>query len=122
MKAIVTDDSKATRMILAKLLTDFGFDVQTAEDGPKLLEMLTDAACDLCLVDWNMPGMNGTQVIRTLQAHPDWKLIPAIIVTDETKKERIASALEAGAIGYLPKPFEKNALAEILQSAGVGMP
>lgn len=118
MKAIVTDDSRATRMILGKLLGDLGFEVQLAEDGPALFDLLNEAACDLCLVDWNMPGMNGTQVIRTLQSHPTWNEIPAIIVTDETMKERIASALEAGAIGYLPKPFQKAALQELLCSSG----
>ncbi len=105
-------------MILGRLLTDLGFEVELAEDGPTLLELLTDEECDLCLVDWNMPGMNGTQVIRTLQAHPDWKDIPAVLVTDETQMERIESALDAGAIGYLPKPFESHELAKILTGAG----
>ena len=119
MKAIVTDDSRATRMILGKLLGDLGFEVQLAEDGPALFDLLNEAVCDLCLVDWNMPGMNGTQVIRTLQSHPAWSEIPSIIVTDETMKERIASALEAGAIGYLPKPFQKEALKELRSIAGL---
>ncbi len=118
MKAIVIDDSRATRMILAKLLSEFGFEVELAEDGPALFELLTDSACDLCLVDWNMPGMNGTQIIRTLQSHPTWSAIPSVVVTDETQKERIAGALEAGAVGYLPKPFERSALEEILTAAG----
>lgn len=122
MKAIVTDDSKATRMILCKLLADIGFEVEQAEDGQALLERLSDVTCDLCLIDWNMPGMDGTQVIRTLQAHPDWREIPAIIVTDETKRDRIAGALEAGAVGYLPKPFKSDELVRILQDAGVDIP
>lgn len=119
MKAIVTDDSRATRMILGKLLSELGFEVQLAEDGPALFELLQESACDLCLVDWNMPGMNGTQVIRTLQSHPAWSDIPAIVVTDETMKDRIASALEAGAAGYLPKPFQKEALMKLLQDVGL---
>lgn len=119
MKAIVTDDSKATRMILAKLMRDLGFEVREAETGARLLELLDEAVCDVCLVDWNMPGMNGTQVMRTLQAHPDWRDIPAVIVTDETRTERIAGALEAGAVGYLGKPFKVESLKGILIEAGV---
>lgn len=122
MKAIVTDDSKATRMILSQILSEIGYEVETAEDGPALLDLLIDTTCDLCLVDWNMPGMNGTQVIRTLQSHPSWSEIPAIIVTDETKRERIDSAIEAGAVGYLPKPFERESLVKILTDAGVEIP
>ena len=102
MKAIVTDDSRATRLILSKLLADLGFEVQQAEDGPALFDLLNEAVCDLCLVDWNMPGMNGSQVIRTLKSHSGWKGIPAVIVTDETREDRIEEALDAGAIAYLP--------------------
>ena len=109
-------------MILSRLLRELGFEVKQAKDGPALLELLTEAVCDLCLVDWNMPGMNGTQVIRTLQAHPDWQKIPAVIVTDETQRDRIASALEAGAIGYLPKPFKQGDLQDILAEAGLALP
>lgn len=122
MNAIVTDDSKVTRMILSKLLSEIGFAVEQAENGQDLLERLCRTSCDLCLVDWNMPGMNGTEVIRSLQAHPDWRQIPALIVTDETQSDRIASALEAGAIGFLPKPFTTDALVAILEEAGVPLP
>jgi two-component system chemotaxis response regulator CheY len=121
MKAIVTDDSRATRLILTKLLTDIGFDVTQAEDGAALFELLNESSPDLCLLDWNMPGMNGTQIIRTLKAHPTWKGIPTVIVTDETQKERVSSALEAGAIAYLPKPFQQDALEAILAEAGFSL-
>ena len=83
MKAIVTDDSRATRLILKKILEELKFEVELMEDGGELLNTLTEETPDLCLIDWNMPGMNGTEVIRAMQNHPDWCDIPAILVTDE---------------------------------------
>lgn len=122
MKAIVTDDSKATRMILARLLLDLGFEVELACDGTELIERLAAGTVDLCLIDWNMPGLNGTELVKMLKAHPDWREITSIIVTDETKQARIDSALEAGAAAYLPKPFNSAVLASILTRIGVQLP
>lgn len=119
MKAIVTDDSKATRMILKKIMEDLDFEVRLAEDGGQLLDALTEEIPDVCLIDWNMPGMNGTEVIRVMRSHPSWSQIPSILVTDETRQDRIDSALEAGARGYMAKPFTVDSLRELLDEIGL---
>jgi len=121
MKAIITDDSKATRMILRKLLEDLHFEVAEATDGNALLDMLESDEPDVCLIDWNMPGLNGTEVIQTMQSHPVWCDIPSILVTDETDEARIESALEAGARYYLAKPFRSETLRETLVSMGLAI-
>lgn len=120
MKAIVTDDSKATRTILRKLMQDLNFEVEEAADGGELLDALTREIVDICLIDWNMPGMTGTEVIRVMKSHPAWKAIPSILITDESASERIDGALEAGASGYLGKPFNIEKLASILERLGLG--
>lgn len=119
MKAIVTDDSRATRLILKKILEELKFEVELMEDGGALLNTLTEETPDLCLIDWNMPGMNGTEVIRAMQSHPDWCDIPAILVTDEKLQDRIDSALEAGASAYLAKPFKAENLQQVLDGIGL---
>ena len=119
MKAIVTDDSRATRLILKKILEELKFEVELMEDGGELLNTLTEETPDLCLIDWNMPGMNGTEVIRAMQNHPDWCDIPAILVTDEKLQDRIDSALEAGASAYLAKPFKADSLKQVLDGIGL---
>jgi two-component system chemotaxis response regulator CheY len=119
MKAIVTDDSRATRLILKKILEELKFEVELMEDGGALLNTLTEQTPDLCLIDWNMPGMNGTEVIRAMRSHPDWCDIPAILVTDEKLPDRIDSALEAGASAYLAKPFKAENLQQVLDGIGL---
>ena len=119
MKAIVTDDSKATRMILRRLLEDLRFEVTEAVDGPEMLELLADLEVDVALVDWNMPGPNGTEVIEAMQENPRLRGVPAILVTDETQSERIQGALQAGAKAFLAKPFRSDSLRATRQESGV---
>ena len=119
MKCLITDDSKVTRSILKKIMLEFGFDVIEAEDGVKAIETLACEVIDLCLVDWNMPTMNGTEMIQTMRTHPHWKDIPAILVTDETDEDRINSAIEAGAQGFLAKPFKSHKLAIMIKELGL---
>lgn len=119
MKAIVTDHSSATRMVLKEIMEELAFEVQVAEDGGQLLEALTRGMPDVCLIDWNMPGMTGAEVVRVMRSHPDWRHIPSILVTDETPEERIASAMAAGASGCLAQPYETAALRALLASVGL---
>ncbi len=119
MKAIVTDDSKATRTILSKLMQDLNFEVEEAADGGQLLEVLTREAVDICLIDSNMPGMTGTEVIRIMKSHPAWKNIPSILVTDEIASERMNGALEAGASGCLGRPLKIEKLTDLLKRLGL---
>ena len=119
MKAIVTDDSKETRAILRQLMQDLNFEVEVAADGGELLDARTRQAVDICLIDWDMPGMTGTEIIRVMQSHRDWKEIPSILVTDETHGEQVDRALEAGAAGYLDGPLDVDKLVDLLESLGL---
>lgn len=120
-RAIITDDSWATRMILRRLLEHLRFEVEEATDGNALLDTLESDDPDECLIDWNMPGLDGTEVIQATQSHPEWCDIPSILVTDETYEARIESALDAGATYDLAKPFRSETLRETLVSMGLAI-
>jgi len=105
-------------MILKRLMQDLNFEVAEASDGGELLDALTREVVDICLIGSNMPGINGTEVIRVMQSHPHWKDIPSILVTDEGATERIDTALKAGASGCIDKPLEVEKLEDLLRRLG----
>jgi len=120
MKAIVVDDSRAIRAILGKMLEEIGFEVSEASDGRAALGVLAAGGVfDLALVDWNMPEMDGLQLVRAVRADPRWADMRIMMVTTETELEKIVIALEAGANEYLMKPFTTKAVAEKLALLGL---
>ncbi|MEZ6016085.1 MAG: response regulator [Planctomycetota bacterium] len=119
MKVLITDDSKVTRSVLRKIMQELSFEVVEATNGAEAIGMLTRDLVDLCLVDWNMPTMNGVEFITHLRANPTWSKIPAVLVTDETARERLDSAFAAGASGYLAKPFKTEELRLLLLELGL---
>ena len=120
MKALVVDDSRSMRSIIAKLLAELGFEVHEAAGGAEALVALRKARrVDIALVDWNMPGMDGYQLLLALRAEPEWKDLIVMMVTTESEASQVAKALEAGASEYLMKPFDKQALHEKLLLLGI---
>ncbi len=119
MKALVVDDSRAMRRIIAKYLHELGFEVLEAGSG---LEALTIAArtpgLSLILLDWNMPEMDGHTLLQRLRDDPDFADIPVMMVTTESEMEQVEVALNAGASEYLMKPFDRQALLEKLLLLG----
>jgi two-component system chemotaxis response regulator CheY len=120
-KALVVDDSKAVRMILAKTLRGLGYDVREAANGVEALEIIAieKTAWTLVLSDWNMPEMNGLELLKHLRQDPELASLVVIMVTTETELEQMTIALEAGANEYVMKPFTKDILMEKLQLAGI---
>lgn len=120
MRAIVVDDSRAVRAILKRMLGDMGFTVSEAEDGRAALEVLAKTGpLDLALVDWNMPGMDGLQLIQAVRADRSMDGMRIMMVTTETDVERIVRALDVGANEYLMKPFSADAVTEKLALLGL---
>ena len=120
-KALVVDDSRAVRMILCKTLKAIGYEVCEAANGKEALEVLEadKTAVTLVLSDWNMPEMNGLELLKQLRRDPDFASLVVIMVTTETELDQMVVALEAGANEYVMKPFTKEILVEKLQLAGV---
>ena len=116
MKILVTDDSKAMRMIVIRTLRQAGFDnhqILEAEDGRRGLEIATSEGPDLILSDWNMPEMTGIEFIRALRA--GGSSTPFCFVTSEGSEEMRAMAEQAGAIALITKPFTPETFADTLE-------
>jgi two-component system chemotaxis response regulator CheY len=121
VRALVVDDSQAMRVIIRKILVAAGYDVVEAKDGREALERLEDAGIvDVALVDWNMPEMNGLDLVRTLRGDKRFARMTLMMVTTEIHGAEVVRALAAGANEYLMKPFTREALLEKLQILGLG--
>ena len=119
MRAIVVDDSRAMRAILAGILRDAGFETDEAGDGQAALDALRAGAADLVLLDWHLPGMSGPEVVRAIRAVPSWSAVRVLMVTTEVDPARIREALDAGAQEYLMKPFTADHLRDKLALLGL---
>jgi len=120
-KALVVDDSRAVRMILAKTLKELGFEVREAANGREALEVIETekTAVTLVLADWNMPEVNGLELLKKLRQNPEFSSLVVVMVTTETELDQMAAALEAGANEYVMRPFTKDILVEKLQLVGI---
>ena len=121
MNALVIDDSKAMRRIIQTTLKGLGFDVVQAETGARGLELLSEAggAFDLCMVDWNMPELNGFEFVQRVRENSSFDQVKLIMCTTETEFDQMLKALDAGANEYLMKPFTKEALLDKLGLVGL---
>ncbi|HTS69354.1 MAG TPA: response regulator [Terriglobia bacterium] len=120
MRALVIDDSKAMRSILARMLHGLGYEVVEAANGREALERLQiGGKVDLALVDWNMPEMNGLEFVRAVRAEHIHDGILLMMVTTETEMENVVRALAAGANEYVMKPFTQEVILEKLRIFGM---
>ncbi|GKS69220.1 response regulator receiver protein [Nitrosomonas sp. PY1] len=115
LKFLVVDDFSTMRRIVRNLLKELGFvNVDEAEDGAAALRKLQDGDFDFIVSDWNMPNMDGLTMLQNVRASEALKNIPVLMVTAEAKKENIVAAAQAGASGYIVKPFTAAVLEEKL--------
>ncbi len=116
MKFLVVDDFSTMRRIVRNLLKELGFtNVDEAEDGVVALQKLGSASFDFVVTDWNMPNMDGLTLLQTIRKTPNLKDLPVLMITAEAKKENIIAAAQAGASGYIVKPFTAATLNEKLE-------
>ena len=115
MKILVVDDFPTMRRIIKNLLKDLGFEnVDEAEDGAMGLEKLRNGNFEFVVSDWNMPNMDGLEMLKEIRGDAALKELPVLMVTAEAKKENIIAAAQAGASGYVVKPFTAATLEEKL--------
>jgi len=116
LKFLVVDDFSTMRRIVRNLLKELGFhNVEEAEDGAIALGRLKQGGIEFVVTDWNMPNMDGLQLLQAIRGTPALKHLPVMMITAEAKKENIIAAAQAGASGYIVKPFTAATLAEKLQ-------
>ena len=120
-KALVVDDSRAVRMLLVRTLKQLGYEVQEAANGREALEVIEagNSGVKLVLADWNMPEINGLELLKRLRQNPALSSLAVVMVTTETEIDHIAEALQAGANEYVMKPFTHDILVEKLQLVGI---
>ena len=116
MKFLVVDDFSTMRRIVKNLLKELGFtNVFEAEDGVDALNKLRGEKFDFVVSDWNMPNMTGIDLLWAIRADATLKHLPVLMVTAEAKRENIIEAAQAGASGYVVKPFTAGTLDEKLK-------
>lgn len=115
MKILIVDDFSTMRRIVKNLLRDLGFNnTQEADDGLTALPMLKKGDFDFVVTDWNMPGMQGIDLLKNIRADEELKHLPVLMITAEAKREQIIEAAQAGVNGYIVKPFTAATLKEKL--------
>lgn len=115
LRFLVVDDFSTMRRIVRNLLKELGFNnVEEAEDGADALNKLRAGGFDFVVSDWNMPNMDGLTMLQQIRADASLSKIPVLMVTAEAKKENIIAAAQAGANGYVVKPFTAATLDEKL--------
>lgn len=125
---LVVDDFSTMRRIISNLLRDLGYSkISEAEDGEKAFKLLQakdmTVPVNFVVTDWNMPVMDGLTLLQHIRNTPPTSHLPVLMVTAEAKKENIIAAAQAGADGYIVKPFNaatlKEKLDKIIQKRGL---
>ncbi|GIX26295.1 chemotaxis response regulator CheY [Pelomicrobium sp. G1] len=115
-KFLVVDDFSTMRRIVKNLLKELGFNnVEEAEDGAEALAKLRAGGFGFVISDWNMPNMDGLTLLKEVRADSRLKDLPVLMVTAEATKDNIIAAAQAGASGYVVKPFTAATLGEKLE-------
>lgn len=116
IKVLVVDDFPTMRRIVKNLLKQLGFEnIDEADDGVNALAKLKNGGFGLVVSDWNMPNMEGIDLLRAVRQEPSVKDIPFLMVTAEAEKEKVIEAIKAGVDNYIVKPFTAEVLKEKLE-------
>jgi two-component system, chemotaxis family, chemotaxis protein CheY len=116
LRILVVDDFSTMRRIVRQLLKELGLNnIEEAEDGAMALSKLKSEPFDFVVSDWNMPNMTGIDLLRAIRGDEALKHLPVLMITAEARKENIIEAAQAGASGYIVKPFTAATLDEKLK-------
>jgi two-component system chemotaxis response regulator CheY len=111
IRFLVVDDFSTMRRMLRGVLNELGYDnVIEAEDGNQALPILMQGGVDFLVTDWNMPGMQGLELLKAVRSDPRLAKLPVLLVTAEAKRDQIVEAAQAGVSGYVLKPFTAQTL------------
>ena len=114
-RILVVDDSTTMRQMVSFTLVDAGHEVTEAEDGLKALEAAKGRKFDLVITDVNMPGMNGIDLVKSLREIAEFKFTPILVLTTESAQEIKGRGRDAGATGWIVKPFSPDVLLATLK-------
>lgn len=111
-KILTVDDSRTIRMIIKKMLSEFSCEVIEAENGLKGLELAEKNNPDMIILDIDMPGMNGLEVLMNLRNNDRFMNTPVFMLTSKSKEKNVRLAMELGIKAYISKPFKRTELIE----------
>ena len=117
MKILIVDDSSTMRRIIGNVVMQLGIDKEDfdeAEDGVKAWNKLASKQYDVILTDWNMPNMNGLDLVKKVRKEGNHQSTPIIMITTEGGKGEVITALKAGVNNYIVKPFNAEILKDKL--------
>ena len=106
IKILIVDDEETVRMLFRRVLQAAGYDVATAADGKEALAVIADSDIDVVLLDINMPGLSGIDVLGKISA--DWPNVCVIMVTAVADVQTAVAAMKLGAYEYITKPFDQD--------------
>jgi two-component system chemotaxis response regulator CheY len=114
-KILVVDDSASIRQLVSFTIKDAGYDVLVAENGKDALGKLSNEKVDMVITDLNMPEMDGIELIKKLRATPDYKFAPIVMLTTESEESKKQEGRQAGASGWIVKPFSPEELLGVVK-------
>lgn len=112
---LVVDDSETVRQVLQLTLSKAGFDVVEAEDGVDAYSKLSDQPVDMIVTDLNMPNMDGLELIKKIRQEGEYRFTPIVMLTTESSEEKKKAGREAGASGWIVKPFKPEQLLKVVK-------
>jgi two-component system, chemotaxis family, chemotaxis protein CheY len=117
MKIIIADDSRVMRNIIENAIKPLGAETVHASNGQEVLDILEKQweEVKLILLDWNMPVMNGLEVLEAVKMNSSYSNIPVMIVSTESEDDKMSRAFAAGAKGYISKPFTPERLLNLIK-------
>jgi two-component system chemotaxis response regulator CheY len=116
MKTIMTiDDSASVRTMVKFTLSELGFEIVEAVDGEDAMKKLEETQIDLLITDVNMPGLDGISLIRKVRENSSYRFVPIIVLTTEYHSDKKQEGKEAGATGWIVKPFRPDQLIAVVK-------
>jgi two-component system chemotaxis response regulator CheY len=111
---MIVDDSASMRQLISFSLKDAGFNVIAAVDGKDALDKINGSQIDMVVTDLNMPNIDGIELIRQLRGNPSFKFTPIVMLTTESQDAKKQEGKDAGASGWIVKPFQPERLLEVI--------
>jgi two-component system, chemotaxis family, chemotaxis protein CheY len=120
MKVLIVDDSTTMRNFLSAIVQDLAIDTEQAASGEEALQRLGESGpFDLAMVDWNMPGMDGLDLVRRIRREPEWSSTKLMMVTARTDRDAVIEAMSWGADDFLMKPLTPAMVADKFKILGI---
>ncbi|WP_026210222.1 response regulator [Flexithrix dorotheae] len=116
-KIVVAEDFNVSRKIIVNLLSKAGYSILEAADGQEALQHFDGQDLDLLITDYNMPNMDGAELISEVRKNEHYSYIPILLLTTEVKEEKIQKALDEDITAWIKKPFQADGFLKIVNRA-----